>query len=102
MTISFNKLSNNDGITNLVIFVTIALSVGYIMNKNYNALIMLYLLGMIFYLLCENVLCSLGISIILTNILIALNMVNVRENMENKNKKKKTKSIIDRKMIQNE
>jgi hypothetical protein len=100
MTISFNKLINNDGITNLVIFVTIALSIGYIINNNYNALVLLYLLGIVFYLLSKNVLYSLGISIILTNILIALNMVNVRENMENK--KKKTKSIIQRKMIQNE
>jgi hypothetical protein len=98
MTISFN----NDGITNLVIFITIALSIGYIMNKNYNALVLLYLLVIVFYLLCKNVLCSLGISIILTNILIALNMVNVRENMENKKKEKKTKSIIERKMIQND
>jgi hypothetical protein len=93
MTINFNKLINNDGITNLVIFVTIALSIGYIMNKNYYAFVLLYLLGIIFYLLCKNVLCSLGISIILTNILLALNMENY---------KKKTKSIIERKMIQNE
>jgi hypothetical protein len=100
MTISFNKLINNDGITNLVIFVTIALSIGYIINNNYNAFVLLYILGILFYLLSKNVLYSLGISIILTNILIALNMVNVRENMENK--KKKTKSIIQRKMIQNE
>jgi hypothetical protein len=100
MTISFNKLINNDGITNLVIFVTIALSIGYIINNNYNAFVLLYILGILFYLLSKNVLYSLGISIILTNIFIALNMVNVTENMENK--KKKTKSIIEKKMIQNE
>ena len=53
------------------------------------------------YSLSKNVLSSLGISIILTNILISMNMVSIQENLENQ-KKKKSKGVIKNKMIQNE
>ena len=101
MGISFNNLVsmvNNDTSTNLVIFITIALTAGYFVNKNYNAIILLYLVGIVMYSLSKNVLLSLGITIILTNILISMNMVSLQENLENQ-KKKKTKGIINNKMI---
>jgi uncharacterized membrane protein required for colicin V production len=100
MAISLKSVLNNDKLTNFIIFITIALSVGYFVNKNYNALVLLYVLGILMYLLCKNVICSLGISIILTNIFLSLNMVNVTENLENK--KKKPMGILKRKMMQNE
>lgn len=92
---------NNDKLTNFVIFITFALTVGYFVNKNYNAIVLLYLLVAVMYSLSKNVLSSLGISIILTNILISMNMVSVQENLENQ-KKKKSKGVIKNKMIQNE
>ena len=92
---------NNDKLTNFVIFIALALTVGYFVNKNYNAIVLLYLLAAVMYSLSKNVLSSLGISIILTNILISMNMVSVQENLENQ-KKKKSKGVIKNKMIQNE
>ena len=97
MMIGFNK----DKLTNFVIFIAVALTVGYFVNKNYNAIVLLYLLAAVMYSLSKNVLSSLGISIILTNILISMNMVSIQENLENQ-KKKKSKGVIKNKMIQNE
>jgi len=92
---------NNDKLTNFVIFIAFALTVGYFVNKNYNAIVLLYLLVAVMYSLSKNLLSSLGISIILTNILISMNMVSLQENLENQ-KKKKSKGVIKNKMIQNE
>jgi hypothetical protein len=90
MNVSFNSLVsvvNNEKLTNFVTFITIALTIGYFVNKNYNAIVLLYLLGMVIYLLCKNVLYSLGISIILTNIFISSNMIDVDDNLETQKKK---------------
>ena len=89
-------------ITNFILFLTIALSIGYVVNKTYFALVLLYLLAGLIYLLCKNLACALGISIILTNLFLSL---NVKENfvaetlkdqvegMIKKNKKNKINKI---------
>ena len=89
-------------ITNFILFLTIALSIGYVVNKTYFALVLLYLLAGLVYLLCKNIACALGISIILTNLFLSL---NVKENfvaetlkdqvegMIKKNKKNKINKI---------
>ena len=81
---SFKNVGNvfkNDNLTNFVLFLTIALSVGYLVNKTYHAILL--------FLLCKNVACALGISIILTNLFLSLKLVPVKENFEHKKKESK-------------
>ena len=98
---SFKNVGNvfrNDNLTNFVLFLTIALSVGYLVNKTYHALVLLYVIAALMFLLCKNVACALGISIILTNLFLSLNMIEVKENFDNKKKKlNKTKEKKEKK-----
>lgn len=75
----------NDNLTNFVLFLTIALSVGYLVNKTYHAIVLLYVIAALMFLLCKNVGCALGISIILTNLFLSLKILDVKENFEDKN-----------------
>jgi hypothetical protein len=87
---SFKNVGNvfkNDNLTNFVLFLTIALSVGYLVNKTYHAIVLLYVIAALMFLLCKNVACALGISIILTNLFLALKLVPVKENFEPKQKR---------------
>ena len=68
-----NKISNNNNLLYLGIFIVIALSIGYYVNKYYNAIIFLYLIGVIIYLLTKNIFYSLLISILVTNFLLSIN-----------------------------
>tara|TARA_B100000780_G_scaffold181386_1_gene127256 strand:+ start:1386 stop:1742 length:357 start_codon:yes stop_codon:yes gene_type:complete len=72
----------NDNLTSFVLLLTIALSVGYLVNKTYHALVILYVIAALMFLLCKNVAGALGISIILTNLLLSLNIINTKENFE--------------------
>ena len=91
-------------ITNFILFLTIALSIGYVVNKTYFALVLLYLLAGLVYLLCKNIACALGISIILTNLFLSLNVKEnfapkkaktLKEEVENMKKKNKIKKGLD-------
>ncbi len=85
---SFKNLENifkNDNFTNFILFLTIALSVGYLVNKTYHGLVMLYVIAALMFLICKNVGCALGISIILTNLFLSLKIIDVKENFEDKN-----------------
>ena len=89
---SFKNVGNvfkNDNLTNFVLFLTIALSVGYLVNKTYHAIVLLYVIALLLFLLCKNVACALGISIILTNLFLSLKLVPVKENFEHKKKESK-------------
>ena len=77
-------------ITNFILFLTLALSIGYVVNKTYFALVLLYLLAGLIYLLCKNLACALGISIILTNLFLSL---NVKENFAPKKKETLKKQV---------
>ena len=86
---SLKDLANvfkNDNLTNFVLFLTIALSVGYLVNKTYHAIVLLYIIGVLMFLLCKNIACALGISIILTNLFLSLKIIDVKENFEDKKK----------------
>ena len=84
------NILKKDNLLNFVLFLTIALSVGYLVNKTYHAIVLLYIIALLMYLLCKNVACSLGISIILTNLILSLNIVNQKESMSNHKAKKAT------------
>jgi flagellar biosynthesis component FlhA len=89
---SFKNVGNvfrNDNLTNFVLFLTIALSVGYLVNKTYHAIVVLYVIAALMFLLCKNVACALGISIILTNLFLSLKIIDVKENFEDKKKESK-------------
>lgn len=79
------KMLNNSTSTNIVLFLYIALSVGYLVNKHYEALIFMYVLSGVLYLFCKNKLCSLGISLLLTNLLLSMNYFKVTEGSRNIN-----------------
>ena len=88
---SFKNVGNvfrNDNLTNFVLFLTIALSVGYLVNKTYHAIVLLYVIAGLLFLLCKNVACALGISIILTNLFLSLKLVPIKENFKDSDKKK--------------
>jgi hypothetical protein len=93
LSLNFKNMQNvfrNDNLTNFVLFLTIALSVGYLVNKSYHAIVVLYVIAALMFLLCKNVACALGISIILTNLFLSLKIINIQENfIEGHNGKKK-------------
>lgn len=59
--------------TNVLLLIVAALSVSYIMNKQISALLSLLLLTGLGYMLSKNIVISLGLSIIITNLLLSLN-----------------------------
>ena len=77
-----NELNNNDMITNITIILTIILSIGYISNQQYKALIFMLASALVLYLLCKNVFCALAIAIVLTNLLMSMNLFNEIEATE--------------------
>jgi hypothetical protein len=87
VTKSVDPIIKNDTLSYLVIFLTIALTVGYFVDKNYRAIVLLYLLAGLMYLVCKNLLCSLGISIILTNLFLSLTKIENFETIEEETKK---------------
>tara|TARA_B110000977_G_C11065925_1_gene487835 strand:+ start:2197 stop:2691 length:495 start_codon:yes stop_codon:yes gene_type:complete len=92
MSLSFKNISTNlksipsvfknQNLTNFILFLSIALSIGYLVNKSYHAIVMLYIIAVFMYFICKNVACALGISIILTNLFLALNDGNIKENFD--------------------
>ena len=66
------KISQKTKIYVLLLIVT-ALSVSYIMNKQITAFISLLLLSGLAYALSKNIVLSLAISIIITNLLLSMN-----------------------------
>ncbi len=77
-----NELNNNDMITNIAIVLTIILSIGYISNQQYKALIFMLASALVLYLLCKNVFCALAIAIVVTNLLMSMNLFNEIEATE--------------------
>tara|TARA_B100000965_G_C19558480_1_gene743343 strand:+ start:1074 stop:1475 length:402 start_codon:yes stop_codon:yes gene_type:complete len=77
-----SELNNNDMITNIAIVLTIILSIGYISNQQYKALIFMLASALVLYLLCKNVFCALAIAIVITNLLMSMNLFNEIEATE--------------------
>ena len=58
---------------NVLYLIVLALAVSYIMNKQSTALVSLIFISGITYLLTKNMVISLGLSIIVTNLLLSMN-----------------------------
>ena len=85
------KLFSNDLLTNLVIFISIALAVSYLTTKKYEALLLLVVIASVIQLIGKNLLYSLVIAIILTNLLISSRVLKFREGMKHDKDKHKDK-----------
>jgi hypothetical protein len=59
--------------TNVLYLIVFALAVSYIMNKQLTALVSLLFIGGFIYVLTKNIIISLIISIIITNLLLSMN-----------------------------
>tara|TARA_B110001452_G_C15238025_1_gene428673 strand:- start:2925 stop:3377 length:453 start_codon:yes stop_codon:yes gene_type:complete len=82
MGYKMGKVFNKKNLVNLLYVLTVALSVGYFVNKQYNALVCLGLVAGGIYLFNKNVMYALGISIVVTNLLLSMNYLNVREGLD--------------------
>ena len=105
MAFSMTNVFKNDNMTKFAIFLTVALSIGYLTNKQYEAIIFLYVVAGVMYFICKNVLCSLGVSIILTNLLLSMDFFTVTENFAQnlikdklKKKEKKKEPMVEGKV----
>lgn len=89
-SVNVKNIFKNDNLTNLVILLTIILIVGYLTNKNYDAIVFLFVSSCLLFLLCKNIVYSLTISIILTNLLITLDYIKISEGFKESIKKKES------------
>ena len=53
MAFSMTNVFKNDNMTKFAIFLTVALSVGYLTNKQYEAVIFLYVVAGVMYFICK-------------------------------------------------
>jgi hypothetical protein len=95
MTLSFKSLSrstnyykNNNTIKYIVYFISVAISLGYIVNNNLLPLIFFIILSGIIYYLNNNVIISLISSIVIINLLIALKLFDNLEGFKDGKDKK--------------
>jgi hypothetical protein len=67
-----NLLSRNN-MTNVLYFITLALSISYIMNRQHLALVCLLVVAGGVYMYNKKIMYALGISIVVTNLLLSMN-----------------------------
>ena len=74
-------------INNILFFITLALAVNFIMNKQITALLSLFIIAGLIYYYNNNITIALLISIIVTNLLLEINYLEAPqiEKMENNN-----------------
>jgi hypothetical protein len=87
-SLSMKNVVSNDWKTNLVVVLALALCVGYLVNKQNQALVSLLVISGVSYLLNKNVMMSLVIGIAVTSLLVTMNYVKRSEGMKNKDKGK--------------
>ena len=78
-------------IEKILFFITLALAVNFVMNKQVTALLSLFFIGGLIYYFSKNVTLSLLVSIIITNLLLAMKYLeppNI-EKLENKDTPKR-------------
>lgn len=80
--IDLSSVYKNNAMNNVALFILLALTIGYVMNKHYQALIFLYVFAVVAFLLCKNLFCALMITIILTNLLITVDFFKPESNLE--------------------
>ena len=99
-----NVVSKNN-MKNILYLVTLALAVAYLMNRENIALISLVVVAGTIYMLKKDVVIALGVSIVVTNLLLAMNFFKRFKKVEgfsffDKDKKDKNeKDLIDDKLI---
>mgnify|MGYP001437709794 CR=1 FL=1 len=95
MKLSSSKIFSNKNLINFLYLVTFALSIGYLVNKEYVALICLLVLAGLIYFISKKIIYALGISIIVTNLLLSSGYLKTLENFkENNATTKKVATII--------
>jgi Na+/glutamate symporter len=77
-----SNIYKNNSMNNVALFILFALTIGYAMNKHYQALIFLYVFAVVAFLLCKNLFCALITTIILTNLLITVDFFKPQSNLE--------------------
>lgn len=103
-----DKVYKNDLYTNIALFVTIALAVNYISQKQYKTLVFLAVFGGAGFLLSKNLMYSLVFTIVVTNLLVSMKYVegmsediddaptnNPHKNKNNSKIRKSKKSVND-------
>tara|TARA_Y100000816_G_scaffold279686_1_gene252240 strand:+ start:211 stop:591 length:381 start_codon:yes stop_codon:yes gene_type:complete len=85
MKFGSSKIFSNKNLINFLYLVTFGLSVGYLVNKEYLALICLLVLAGLIYFIGKNILYALGISIIITNLLLSAGSLKTLENFKENN-----------------
>tara|TARA_B110000261_G_scaffold163638_1_gene210236 strand:- start:577 stop:903 length:327 start_codon:yes stop_codon:yes gene_type:complete len=75
---------SNDWKTILVVVIALALCVGYLVNKQNQALVSLLVISGVSYLLNKNVMMSLVVGIAVTSLLVTMNYVKRSEGMTGK------------------
>ena len=74
-SLKLEKVYKNDLYTNVALFVTIALAVNYINQKQYKTLVYLAVFGGAGFLLSKNLMYSLVFTIVVTNLLVSMKYV---------------------------
>ena len=82
MKLSSSKIFSNKNLINFLYLVTFALSIGYLVNKEYVALICLLVLAGLIYFISKKIIYALGISIIVTNLLLSSGSLKTLENFQ--------------------
>lgn len=96
MRLSVYPMNKNDTLTNILLFLIIALTIGYLTQKKYDAVIFLYIFAVVLFFLSKNVALSLGLAIIFTNLLITLKYFKKVENFEGSKQKSGKGSVKER------
>jgi Na+/glutamate symporter len=80
--IDLSNVYKNNAMNNVALFILLALTIGYTMNKQYQALVFLYVFAVIAFLLCKDLFCALMTTIILTNLLITVDFFKPESDLE--------------------
>ena len=83
-----NVVSKNN-MKNVLYLVSLALAVGYVMNRQNIALVSLLVVAGAVYMLKKDVVLALGVSIVITNVLLAMNYFKRFEGFKEGNKQAK-------------
>ena len=92
------QYKKNDTKTNISLFITFLLSLGYLVNKQYDSIIILFLVSLGAYLITKNLFYSLVSGILITNLFFT--DTTTKEGMKNKKiienmGHKKNKNLIE-------
>tara|TARA_Y100000816_G_C26057622_1_gene555103 strand:+ start:357 stop:749 length:393 start_codon:yes stop_codon:yes gene_type:complete len=93
------QYKKNDTKTNISLFITFLLGLGYLVNKQYDSIIILFLVCLGAYLITKNLFYSLVSGILITNLFFT--DTTTKEGMKNKNLKENMNHGKNKKIIEN-